>query len=70
MSDTKLYRIRYMYRQWIGKPDPSGFGKAYLQSSDLQWLQRESQRLTRNGHRVLCAELQCGGLWARADIGV
>ena len=52
------YRLVCRYRTWIGKPDPSGFGRFTVASSDPSWLHEEAVRLKRKGHAVYATERQ------------
>lgn len=58
---TKKYRIHCLYKNWIGKPDPSGFGKFYVYSDDPSWLHGESMRRERWGDKVLATEKNMDG---------
>ena len=40
------------YRQWKGKPDPYGWGKYNVESTDLPWLRENRLRDSSFGHRV------------------
>ena len=31
------YMFKMQYRQWVGKPDPSGFGSYYMHTDDPDW---------------------------------
>lgn len=62
-EETKTYRIHAQYRQWIGKPDPSGFGKFYVYSDDPSWTQEKAIDLTRKGHKVLSIQKANNGKW-------
>ena len=59
------YRLSCRYRQWIGKPDPSGFGTFTVESEDPSWLQQHGQELTLKGHKVLRTEKLEDGKWVR-----
>ena len=48
---NKTYRIRYRYRQWVGKPDPSGFGIGLVYSDDCEWIHSKAAELHRRGCR-------------------
>jgi len=55
-DQKKLYKVTYQYRQWIRKPDPSGFGKNTVVSDDYSWIHEQCLRLKSQGHRVLAVE--------------
>jgi hypothetical protein len=57
------YQLCCRYRQWIGKPDPSGFGTFNVASKDLAWLQSYGQELTLKGHTILRIQKQVGEKW-------
>lgn len=63
--DNKRYRLHVQYKNWVGKPDPSGFGDYYVYSDDPSWLHEEAQRLSRKGNRILSTEKNDGGKWVR-----
>ena len=46
------YRIEATYRQWIGKPDPSGFSTFAVTSEDPSWIHEEKLRILKQGHRI------------------
>ena len=48
--DRCQYRIRYHFKNWREKPDPSGFGVQYIYSDDPSWLHEEANKLKRKGH--------------------
>ena len=47
------------YRQWIGKPDPSGFGRYEVRSKDPSWLHEYMLKAKSRGDRVgvMCKRL-------------
>ena len=49
----RRYRLVYQYRNWIGRPDPSGFGRAVVSSDDPSWLHEHSIKLQSQGHRII-----------------
>jgi len=60
----KQYRLRIRYKNWIGKPDPSGFGTQHIMSNDPSWLHEEALRRRRWGDKVLATEKrQPDGAW-------
>jgi len=59
----KKYRIRVQYKNWIGRPDPSGMGKYYLYSDDPAWLHDAALLRQRWGDKVLATERNCDGEW-------
>lgn len=65
LMEAYSYRIRCRYRQWIGKPDPSGHGVFYVYSNDPSWLHEEALHRQRAGHKVLAFEKNEGGKWRR-----
>ena len=50
------YRIHYQYKNWIGKPDPSGMGTAYIVSEDVSWIHDKCLRLESGGDKVIAVE--------------
>lgn len=54
------YRITYTHRQWVGKPDPAGFGRGYLTSHSRRWITEQAESLRLNGCRVLRIEARGG----------
>jgi hypothetical protein len=56
--DTNLgrFRIVYVSKHWVGKPDPSGFGTCTLASDDYSWLHEQAQKLASRGHRIRSIE--------------
>jgi len=46
------YRICYTHKAWVGKPDPSGFGRATLSSKDPSWIHEQASKLKLKGCRV------------------
>jgi hypothetical protein len=49
-DDGRRYRITYTYRQWVGKPDPSGFGRASIDYFDPSAAHEAAMKLRRDGH--------------------
>jgi len=50
------WRIVARYRQWIGKPDPSGFGEFFVYSNDQSWIRKKVKKLISEGHKILRIE--------------
>lgn len=50
----EIYEWYYMgtHRQWVGKSDPSGFGRYEMSSRDASWLHERMLRDKGNGCRV------------------
>ena len=61
----KSYRIRVKYKNWIGKPDPSGFSEYYVYSDDPAWLHEEALRRKRLGDKILATEKREGTKWIK-----
>jgi hypothetical protein len=59
MNDA--YRIRYVMRAWVGKPDPSGFGINIIGSNDPSWLHEYATKLRSNGCRIVAFEKRVDG---------
>lgn len=59
----KKYRLVAQYRNWIGRPDPSGFGKFLYASNDPSWLHEQSVKLQSKGHRVIHTQRWVDGHW-------
>lgn len=64
-EETKKYRLHAKYKNWIGKPDPSGFGDYYVYSDDPSWLHEEALRRTRKGDKVLATQKRVGKRWIK-----
>jgi hypothetical protein len=47
------YRAHFKYKNWIRKPDPSGFGDYYLCSDNLEYLKREAVTRASRGDKLL-----------------
>lgn len=62
-TETSRYRILVQYRQWIGKPDPSGFSTYLLYSNDPSWLHEEAVRIQRRGHRIVKWQRRDAAVW-------
>jgi len=65
VARDKTFRLEYRYRQWIGEPDPPGFGTQFIYTADPSWLHEECLRLTRHGHKVLRVEKLVNSKWRR-----
>jgi hypothetical protein len=56
IHDSEPIQRRYYYiktyRQWIGKSDPSGFGKQTVWSDNYGWLAESRQKDQKYGHKV------------------
>jgi len=50
------YRIKYRYKHWIGRPDPSGMGVAYYLSDSLDWIRSKVRWLAEHGDKVLAVQ--------------
>jgi len=64
-EETKNFRLYVQYKNWIGKPDPSDFGKYYIYSDDPSWLHEEALRRKRQGDKVLATEKRVGEKWIK-----
>ena len=64
-SETKKYRIHFQYKNWIGKPDPSGMGKAYYYSDDPGWITDQCSWLKQKGNKVLSVQKRVGKVWRK-----
>ncbi|NBT35435.1 MAG: hypothetical protein EBT03_07830 [Betaproteobacteria bacterium] len=49
----RIYVVRYISRNWIGKPDPSGFGKYEIIYRDPSAAHEEAMRLVSQGHKII-----------------
>lgn len=47
------------HRQWVGKPDPSGFGRYEVSSRDPSWLHERMLKDQGNGCRVGVMRKRC-----------
>jgi len=64
-EETKKYRLHVQYQSWIGKADPSGFGKYFIYSDDPDWIFREALLRTREGDKVLATQKRVGKRWIK-----
>ena len=55
-SEAPYFRLVYVSKSWVGKPDPSGFGQSSLTSPDYSWLHEYAMKLKSGGGRVLRME--------------
>ena len=63
MTASPKYRIQCRYKNWIGKPDPSGFGTFSINSNDSDYLNQKAHELTRKGHKVYKFQKHVEGKW-------
>jgi hypothetical protein len=64
-NESPKYRAHMRYKNWIGKPDPSGFGDYYVISDSMSWLDKEVEGRVKCGDRLLGYERSEDGKWKR-----
>ena len=60
-----MYKLDYLYQQWIGKSEPNGFGTGFLIStaSDTSWLHEQAMKLQSQGHKIIRFQKKVGSQW-------
>lgn len=55
---NRVYVVEYVYRQWVDKPDPSGFGKCRVIYRDPSAAHEAALNLQSKGHKVVGIHLE------------
>ena len=53
VPSNRVYVVEYVGRQWVGKPDPSGFGKCRVHYRDPSAAHEAAMGLELKGHKVV-----------------
>lgn len=66
INEEYQFRVLHKYREWVGKPDPSGFSTQYFYAKTWKAIAKHIECLGKAGHKVLkIEEKNDAGTWRR-----